>query len=241
MEFKVYGHAGRPMVVFPTSRGRFYQYEDSGAVAALAQYVDAGRIRIWTVDGIDGETFFGSGRDLPTRIEQHEAYFRYIREELLPEVTAVSQQANGGRELKPLFSGCSMGGFHAANFVFRFPTQASGLIALSGVYSTRHFFGTALEGQIYFNSPVDYLSGLTDEAILQQIRNLRLYFCCGQGRWEDAMLADTRTLHEILHAKQIPAWVDYWGHDVDHDWPWWHKQLQYFVPNWLEAQKESAA
>ena len=37
MEHKRYGHAGRPVIVFPTSRGRFYQYEDSGAVAALRE------------------------------------------------------------------------------------------------------------------------------------------------------------------------------------------------------------
>ena len=56
-----------------------------------------------------------------------------------------------------------MGGFHAANFVFRFPELTSGVIALSGVYSTRDFFGAALDGGIYFNSPLDYLAGLTDE------------------------------------------------------------------------------
>ena len=25
--------------------------------------------------------------------------------------------------------------------------------------------------------------------------------------------------------------VDYWGLDVNHDWPWWKKQIRYFLPN----------
>ena len=46
MEHKRYGHAGRPVVMFPTSRGRFFQYEDTGTIAALAGFVEAGRIPV---------------------------------------------------------------------------------------------------------------------------------------------------------------------------------------------------
>ena len=27
------------------------------------------------------------------------------------------------------------------------------------------------------------------------------------------------------------AIIDYWGHDVDHDWPWWFRQMYYFLEN----------
>ena len=104
-----------------------------------------------------------------------------------------------------------MGGFHSANFVFRFPELTAGVIALSGVYSTRDFFGAALDGDIYFNSPLDYLAGLTDERILERLRSLRLFFCCGQGAWEGRMLVETRQLEAVLRDKGIPAWVDYLG------------------------------
>ena len=33
--------------------------------------------------------------------------------------------------------------------------------------------------------------------------------------------------------KNIPAWIDYWGYDVNHDWPWWRKQMPYFLGNVL--------
>lgn len=234
MEYKRYGHAGRAFVVFPTSQGRFYQFEDSGGVRSLAEFIDTGRIQIFTIDGIDSESYFNKGADHAGRIARHEAYFRYIREEALPEIAHASATANGGRHMKPIFGGCSMGGFHSSNFVFRFPELASGLIALSGVYSTRDFFGDSLDGDIFYNSMLHYLPGLYDDAVLARLRSLRLIFCCGQGAWEERMLAETRALEEVLRDKNIPAWVDYWGGDVAHDWPWWHKQLPYFMGRWLD-------
>lgn len=233
MEHKVYGHGGRPIVVFPTSNGRFYQYEDSGMIDELGGFIDAGRVQLWTVDGIDWETFTSKDKDIHRRIERHESYFRYVREEFMPEVVCTSRDANGGTEIRPLFTGCSMGAFHATNFVFHFPWMAEGLIALSGVYSTRHFFGDRLDGAIYFNSPLDYLPGLADESILREIRRLRLMVCCGQGAWEDEMLRETRALEGVLLHKSIPALVDYWGEDVSHDWPWWRRQMSYFLGKWL--------
>ena len=36
-------------------------------------------------------------------------------------------------------------------------------------------------------------------------------------------------MKELFSYKNIPAWVDFWGYDVAHDWPWWRKQLPYFM------------
>ena len=36
--------------------------------------------------------------------------------------------------------------------------------------------------------------------------------------------------------KDINVWVDYWGTDCAHDWDWWYKQVNYFVP-WLLEQR----
>src|SRR6188472_4416620 len=86
MEYKRFGHAGRPVVMFPTSRGRFFQYEDTGTIDALSDFIEDGRIQVWTLDGIDGESFFASDPDLQQRIGRHDAYFRYVREEALPRL-----------------------------------------------------------------------------------------------------------------------------------------------------------
>jgi esterase/lipase superfamily enzyme len=236
MEHKRYGHAGRPVVVFPTSGGRFFQYEDSGAVEALSESIDEGRIQLWTLDGIDRETFLDKNSDPQTRIGRHDAYFRYVREEAFPDLVREARISNGGQDLKPLVTGCSMGAFHAANFLFHFPELTAGVIALSGVYSTRDFFGSTLDGGIFYHSPLDYLAGLNDARMLSELRSRRMIFCCGQGAWEERMLIETRELEQVLRDKDIPAWVDYWGTDVNHDWPWWHRQLKYFMSRWLDGE-----
>ena len=47
--------------------------------------------------------------------------------------------------------------------------------------------------------------------------------------WEDEMLADTLAMHGVLQDKGVPAWIDIWGFDVNHDWPWWRKMAPYFL------------
>jgi len=240
METKHYGHAGRPMIMWPTSNGRFFQYEDTGTVAALGGFIDRGEIQVFTLDGIDWETFTDKRGDPMQRIARHEAFFAYVRDEALPAMLATARASNGGADLKPIFSGCSMGAFHSSNFTFRNPELAAGCICLSGVYSAADFFHGSLEGQIFYNSPVHYLAGLTEERLINRIRALRMMFCVGRGAHEAPMIADTHELERVLKDRGIPAWVDFWGEDVAHDWPWWHKQLPYFLKHWLDADREQA-
>ena len=35
--------------------------------------------------------------------------------------------------------------------------------------------------------------------------------------------------HRLERDMGIDAWIDYWGYDVNHDWPWWYKQMNYFL------------
>ena len=44
MEALVFGHAGTPLMVFPTSQGRFFEYEDRGMIGALAAKIDSGEL-----------------------------------------------------------------------------------------------------------------------------------------------------------------------------------------------------
>ena len=82
---------------------------------------------------------------------------------------------------------------------------------------------------VYFNSPVTYLSGISDSWYLDQYRRSKIIVCVGQGAWEEEAVADTRALDALFRAKSIPSWVDFWGYDVNHDWPWWYKQMNYFL------------
>ena len=122
-----------------------------------------------------------------------------------------------------------MGAYHAANAVFRHPDLFDGLVAMSGLYGVSTFIGDYVDDRVYYNSPLLYLPGLDDPWYLERLREARLAIVVGQGAWEDDMLNDTRALEAILVAKGIPAIVDYWGQDVNHDWPWWRQMLPHYL------------
>ena len=124
-----------------------------------------------------------------------------------------------------------MGATHALNTFLRRPDLFDGVIALSGAYDARYFFGDDfMDSTLYMNSIVDYMANLPanhDYIPMFNARNIVL--CTGQGRWEEEMVRTTRMMKDIFAAKGIRATVDFWGYDVDHDWPWWQKQLPYFL------------
>jgi esterase/lipase superfamily enzyme len=223
MELKVFGHAGKATVVFPTAGGRFYQYEDFGMVDACRPFIDEGKITLFTVDSVDGQSWLNWEAQPGDRARRHEDYDRYIVNEVAPFV-----RDHGNSTSKLLATGCSLGAYHSANFLFRHPDVFDAVIALSGIYSLRFSVGDYMDENVYFNSPLDYLPDLEDPWYLDQYRQSQIAICTGQGAWERGQ-DDARQVKRILEAKQIAAWVDYWGHDVNHDWPWWKMQMPYFL------------
>lgn len=229
MEYKVYGHKGKPVLVFPTASGRFSQYEDFGMIETITGFIDAGKIQVWTCDDVDSETFLADWGFPADRILRHELYDKYITKELVPSILRESRDNNGGIDQKILTTGCSMGGYHSANFFFRHPQVFDTLISLSGLFSASFFFGDYMDKNVYYNSPINYLPDLTDETYLRLYRQSRIIICCGRGAYEERMIEDSLKMREILSKKKIPAWVDIWGTDVNHHWDWWKKQIVYFL------------
>jgi len=222
MELKVYGHAGKPVMVFPCQGGRFYEWEDFRMIEAIHWFIDEGKIQLFTVDSVDKQSWANWDAHPADRGRRHEDYDRYIIQEVVPFIKTRSNQ-------KLLATGCSMGGYHSGNFFFRHPDVFDSLISISGLFSLKTFIGDYADDNVYFNSPLSYLPNLNDAWFLDQYRQSRIIVCCGQGAWEDRMLGDIHALKRILEEKNIPAWIDFWGHDVNHDWPWWHKMVPYFL------------
>jgi len=225
LELKVYGHYGKPVVVFPAHGGRFFDYENFGMVAALRGSIDGGKVKLFTVDSIDWQSWSNFDLHPADRARRHEAYDRYITQEVAP---FIYQNCSGYQE-KFLATGCSMGAYHAANFFFRHPDFFDSVIALSGLFQLKMFIGDYMDDLVYFNTPLAFLPDLNDPWYLDQYRQSSIVVCCGQGAWEDDMITDTLALKGILEAKGVPAWIDLWGYDVNHDWPWWQKMMPFFL------------
>ena len=232
MEMKVYGYYGKPVLVFPAQAGRFFDFENFGMIGAIASFIESGQIKLFTVDSIDGQSWANGSAHPADRARRHQDYDRYIVEEVAPFIC----KHCGDATTKFITTGVSMGAYHAANFFFRHPDIFDTVIAISGLFRLNHFIGDYMDENVYFNTPLAYLHDLTDRWYLDQYRESRIIVCTGQGAWEDEMLADTHALKGILEQKDIPHWIDIWGGDVNHDWPWWHKMLPYFLEK-LELPK----
>jgi esterase/lipase superfamily enzyme len=223
MDLVVYGHAGKPLLCFPSKDGRTHDWEDRGMVHAVADLIEGGKLMVFALDGIDWQSWTNAAAPAEWRARRHNAYHEYVVQEVMPFVRSES-----GDQLA-WSTGCSMGAFHASNFFFRRPDLFDGVIGLSGVYQARLFVGDYSDDDVYFNSPLSYLPGLGDEWHLERYRRSRLVFCVGQGAWESEAIEDTRRMQQVLWEKGIPATFDYWGHDVEHHWYWWQRMLRHHL------------
>src|SRR5581483_11078761 len=58
MELLVFGHSGARVLVFPTSMGRFFQWEDTGMIETLGGRLEQGGIQLYCVDSVDSESWY---------------------------------------------------------------------------------------------------------------------------------------------------------------------------------------
>ena len=233
MEFKVYGHAGKPVMFIPCQSGRFFDFENFGMVDYWAKWIEEGRCTVYSIDTIDNEAWAAFGADNRWRIENHERWYNYIVNELVPYIKHLSGERNGYDQSIMAF-GCSMGAMHAANLFFRRPDIFDKVFAISGLYDSRDSFGDYMDDLVYANSPVNYLGDMpNDHYYIDMYNQRKILIVVGQGAWEGPLVASTSWLDSVLRNKGIHAQVDYWGHDVAHDWCWWFKMVEHYVPQLL--------
>jgi esterase/lipase superfamily enzyme len=225
MELKAYGQSGKPVLFFPSMGGRFFDFEDFSMKDACGDLIETGKFRFITVDSVDHQSWANWGADPADRVKRHEDYDRYIIQEVVPFI----REQCGDSAVKPITTGCSMGGYHSGNFFFRHPDVFDGMISLSGVFQLKMFVGDFLDDDVYFNAPLLFLPDMTDPWYLEKYCQSTIIICAGQGDWEEPMIEDAHAMQRVLNEKKIPSWVDFWGLDVNHDWPWWRKQLPYFL------------
>ncbi len=228
MNMCIYGHAGLPFLAFPTQDSMCDNLENFGMIDHLSDFLENGKIRIFTVDSVDAESWSPKGGDMSWRAARQEQYFNYIIEEAVPFI--LDRTAGW----LPTTTGMSMGANHALNHFLRRPDLFSGVLALSGVYDSDYFFGGWMDSTLYMNSPERYMPNMPADHPYINIYNQKdIIVCIGQGAWEDG-LGSQFFLQSVFQKKGINAWFDYWGFDVNHDWPWWKKQMSYFIPVLLE-------
>lgn len=219
IDLLVYGHWGYPILLFPTTMGRFYQTKDMGLIESVRGLVESGKYKIYCIDSIDADSWYGKYLHPGTRVANHAQYDKFLTHELVPMIQTQCSVDKIG------VAGCSFGGFHAANFAFKHPEQVAYLISMSGAFNIRSFLDGHYDDNVYFNNPVDYMPQE------QGWRYGHMKIVLGTSEW-DICLHANRTLSNILNSKGINHWLDVRGWEK-HDWPLWNNMLPEYLSKLL--------
>lgn len=221
MELLEFGHAGRPVIVFPTSMGAFFEYEDRGMVEAVRDKIDAGALHLFCVTTVDQESFYAKMLSPQDRIRRYLQWEQYLIHEAVPFI----RQRNGSETMG--VTGCSFGAYHAMTMALRHPDVFTSCITMGGAFDVMRFLHGYFDQDAYLLSPPHFLPGLTDPWFLDRCRQNKWVLVTGEN---DICRADTEHAAQLLQEKGIPTSLHVWGHGSHHDWPEWVKMARVYVP-----------
>ena len=219
MEMLIFGHAGARVLVFPTSKGTFYEWEDRGMIHTLGEHIDNGWLQICCVDSVDAESWYCFWAHPSGRAYRHVQYDSYLYNEVLP----FSEQKNGNPFL--ITVGASFGGYHAMNFGLKHPDKVSRILAMSGLYDIRRFSLGYHDDNVYFNNPVEYIPNEYDAGRLALLQRQDIILATGR---DDSLMQSARDLSGALWAKGIGNALREWD-GWSHDWPYWQKMIRLYI------------
>jgi esterase/lipase superfamily enzyme len=108
MELLAYGQSGFPVVVFPTSGGRFFEYEDRGMVNSLHPKIDRGELQVICVDSVDQESWYNRWAQPADRLNRQNAFDAYLVHELAPVGRRWEPPAAVSAAITPSTSRCAI-------------------------------------------------------------------------------------------------------------------------------------
>lgn len=223
MPIIVYGSWGPPVLMFPTAAADCEEYERFGLIDSIAHHVEAGKVKLFSVDSINRHSWMNDGLHPGERARRQALYDAYINQEVGPFIADHCQSPDIGI----CTTGASFGAYHALNTLLKHPERFRATIAMSGAYDVRNYSGDYYDDNVYFNNPVDYLPNLNDGYILDKLRQCNINILTGQGAYEAPH--QSRRVSELLSSKGIPHNLDLWGYEWPHDWPTWKVMLnEYF-------------
>lgn len=211
----VFGHAGYPVVLFPTSMGSFHENKDMGLIESARWYIEQGLIQIYCPDSIDKDSFYNKHIHPFHRIENHNCYDKMICHEVVEKIRY--NTATG----KVVMAGCSFGGYHATNFAFRHPGYVSHLFSMSGIFNIKSYLDGFHNDTVFYHSPDAYLQGLHD----YELWNMDI--ALGTSNWDICFDANLN-MSKILANKNMQHWLDI-RQDKMHDWPLWKEMFPHYL------------
>lgn len=218
MELLIFGHSGARVLVFPTSQGRFYEWEDRGMIEALRHPLEQGWIQLYCVDSVDAESWYARWKRPGDRAWRHVQYDNYLLHEVIP-LTHINPNPF------LITTGASFGAYHAVNFAFRHPHLVGRVLAMNGIYDISSWMDGHSDDNVYFNNPVSYVPNEYDARRLAELNGMDIILTTSE---EEPLRAATEYFSQILWDKGIWHALRLWK-GWAHDWPWWQQMARQYL------------
>jgi esterase/lipase superfamily enzyme len=221
-----WGTTGQPVLVFPTAGGDAEEIERFLMIRVLEPLLTAGRIKLYSCDSVGGQAWFDKSKSPEHRMWMQHQYHQYIKHEVVPAIRRDCKSDDIG-----IWSaGSSIGAFHAAAVVCRFPDMFHKALAMSGTFNIMKWIERPDPTEHFFvSSPMFFVPKLAGRH-LDTLRTRHIQFASGEGKWED--INESWRLARILGEKGIPNFVDSWGPDWHHDWVTWRAMMPKYLDEW---------
>lgn len=215
------GHSGARMLVFPTSKGKYFEWEDRGMAAwdGLGEHLANGWLQLICVDSVDAESWYARHKHPNERGRRQSQYDAYLLHEVMP----FSWQINQNPFL--MVAGASFGAYHAMNFALRHPEIVSRVIAMSGIYSTDMWNDGFHGDHVYFNDPTKFIPQENNHERLQALRAMDIIVVAGET---DPLRYSSQQMVDVLWSKGIWSAFRVWD-GWSHDWPYWKQMLRLYI------------
>lgn len=218
-----WGHYGQPVLLFPTAGGDAEEVERFLMLKVLAPLVDAGKLKVYSCDSVAGMAMVRQEGTPQYRQWLLHQFHQYVRHEVVPAIRLDCQAP----EVEVVATGASIGAFHAAAVVCRFPDVFSRAIAMSGTFDLRRFLHTdTFIDEFWVSSPLHFVPTLKGPH-LEKLRTRFIHLPSGEGKAED--ISESWNLARVLGAQRIPNRVDSWGKETPHDWMTWRAMLPRYL------------
>jgi esterase/lipase superfamily enzyme len=219
MEYLIFGHAGARVIVFPSSRGRFYEWEDFGMIGALGEHLERGWLQLFCVDSVDAESWYDDGAPPEARAARHTQYDRYLSDEFLPYTAS----RNGNPFV--ITTGASFGAYHALAFALRHPHGVGRVLGMSGLYDVRRFTGGFTNDDVYYANPFEFIQHERDEDRLDAMRRMEIILAIGR---DDPSVTNSVEMSRRLWEKGVGNALRLWD-GWAHDWPSWRRMVRAYI------------
>src|SRR5580692_8757356 len=84
MPVAIYGNYGFALLLIPTAAADYLEYERFQLTDSIASFVDAGRVKVFSINSINNESWMNNEMDPHHKAIRHQQFNEYVFSEVIP-------------------------------------------------------------------------------------------------------------------------------------------------------------